>query len=232
MQPYLFPYMGYWQLLNAVDRFVVYDDVNYIKGGWINRNRILINGEAAFFTIPLAGASPNSRINEIRLVVDRYWRKKITKTMEVTYGRAAHFKSVFPVIEKVLAHESETLADFLLHQLTVVSRCLGVRTEIVRSTNRYANAQLHGQERVIDICKCEGAGAYINAQGGQSLYQPQAFESQGVALKFLMSAAAPYRQASKSFVPNLSIIDMLMNIGFSETTALLSRCNFVGDPNG
>jgi hypothetical protein len=231
MQPYLFPYIGYWQLVNAVDRFVVYDDVNYIKSGWINRNRILINGKATFFTVPLSGASPNNKINNIELVAGKHWRKKITKTMELTYRRAAHFENVFPMVEKILAHEAEELADFLLNQLTFVSRCLGVRTEIVRSTNRYPNEHLHGQDRVIDICKYEGASIYINAQGGQDFYQSHAFESQGLALKFLQSTAPPYRQASKIFVPNLSIVDVLMNIGFSETLAHLSRCSFVAESN-
>ena len=96
MQPYFLPYIGYWQLLNAVDKYVIYDDVNYIKGGWINRNRILINKEPKYFNVKLNGASPNKLINEVEVSNDNIWQKKLLKTIEENYKKAPFLKKFFP----------------------------------------------------------------------------------------------------------------------------------------
>ncbi|MDR6194877.1 WbqC family protein [Siphonobacter sp. SORGH_AS_0500] len=96
MQPYLFPYIGYFQLLNAVDKFVIYDDVAFINRGWINRNSILNNGKAQLFTVPLKEASQNKLIHEISIDTDQKWRDKLLKTIQQNYKKAPHFAAVFP----------------------------------------------------------------------------------------------------------------------------------------
>lgn len=230
MQPYLFPYIGYWQLMHAADRFVIYDDVNYIKGGWINRNRILINGEPSYITMPLHQASPNRLICEINLQATTSWRDKILKTLEITYAKSPYFAEVLPVIQQIVSYESENLAAFLAHQLQVLARCMGIQTEIVITSRTYNNAALSGQARIIDICRLERAKNYINAQGGQSLYDTESFKNAGLGLHFITMQALPYKQRCADFVPYLSIIDALMEIGPNNIMRYLNAYSMLSNP--
>lgn len=213
MQPYFFPYIGYWQLIHAVDRFVIYDDVNYIKGGWINRNRILINSEPAYITVSLHQSSPYKRICDIALQPSPIWRDKLVKMVEMTYRKAPRFAEVFPVIEKLIRHEVDNLSDYLAHQLQTLAAFMGINTEFVVTSRRYENNDLSGQERLLDICKREGATTYINSQGGQTLYDVEAFCNEEIDLRFIIMRQIPYKQRAAGFVPYLSIIDALMEIG-------------------
>lgn len=213
MQPYFFPYIGYWQLMYAADRFVIYDDVNFIKQGWINRNRILINGAPRYITVPLDGASPNKRICDIAVQGGQRWRNKMVKSIESAYGRSAYYSAVYPEIERQIRHKAINLAGFLAAHLTSMVEFLGIETEIVLSSRTYRNSDLTGQERVIDICRREGASAYINLPGGRELYDAEGFGATNVDLVFLSSRISPYKQRTADFVPNLSVIDTLMEIG-------------------
>lgn len=213
MQPYFFPYIGYWQLIHAADRFVIYDDVNYIKGGWINRNRILINGAPHYLTVPLHQSSPNKRINEISVQASSAWRNKMIKTVENTYRKAAFFEEVFPIIEKLIGYGVDSLAEYLANQIQVLAKFMGIKTEFVVSSRHYSNSDLSSQARVLDICKREGATTYINAQGGQSLYNVDVFSASGINLCFLIMCPLPYKQRTPVFMPYLSIIDALMEVG-------------------
>ena len=233
MQPYFFPYIGYWQLIHAVDRFVVYDDVNYIKGGWINRNRLLINGEPAYVTIPLLQASSNKRICEIVLEPSHNWRKKFLKAVEMTYRRSPYFSEVFPIIEKVTWFESINLSDYLAYQLQTLAVFMGIRTEFVVSSRLYENSYLSGQDRVLEICKLEVADTYINPQGGRALYDAAAFRSAGIDLRFISMNSLRYKQRAAEFIPFLSIVDALMEIGPIEIKHHLDAYEFIiGQPNG
>lgn len=213
MQPYFFPYIGYWQLIHAADRFVIYDDVNYIKGGWINRNRFLINGEPAYITVPLCQSSPYKRICDIFLQPSPIWRDKLVRVVEITYRKSRYFSEVFPVVEKLIRHDRDNLADYLAHQLQTLSAFMGIRTEFVTTSRHYTNEHLSGQARVLDICKREGATHYINPQGGQTLYDHETFHGTGIDLCFIVMRSMPYKQRATRFVPYLSIIDALMEIG-------------------
>lgn len=213
MQPYLFPYIGYWQLLQASDCFVVYDDVNYINRGWINRNRILVNGEPLLVTLPLLQASQNRRIRDIEIAPAAQWRSRLLRTVEMAYRKTPCFDQVFPLVERILGHDDTNLAGFLGHQLHCLARFMGLETRIVASSTAYQNSQLAGQERILDICRQERASTYINAQGGRSLYEPTAFASQDIDLRFIAMRPLPYPQRNASFTPYLSIIDALMEVG-------------------
>ena len=213
VQPYFFPYIGYWQLIHAVDRFVIYDDVNYIKGGWINRNRIMINGEPAYITLPLHQSSPNKKIYEISLHSSRILREKMIKMVQITYRKAPFFDEVFPVIEKLIRYEAANLADYLSYQLQSLAVFMGIKTDFIVTSRCYGNDNLSGQERIIDICKRERNTTYINPQGGLTLYNADAFRSAGINLRFIAMRTLPYTQRTAEFVPYLSIIDALMEIG-------------------
>lgn len=222
MQPYFFPYIGYWQLIHAVDRFVIYDDVNYIKGGWINRNRILINGAPSYITAPLLHPSPNRHICETSLQSAFGWREKLVKMIEITYRKAPFFSETFPIIENNIRYEENNLSDYLYHHLTTLAPFIGIQTRIVQTSRCYENSHLSGNERIYDICQQEGAKIYVNSQGGQSRYKRADFAHHGVELKFLIPIATEYSHAGTPHVPWLSIIDVMMFNSPSQVREMLN----------
>ena len=210
MQPYFLPYIGYLQLMNAVDKFVLYDDVNYINKGWINRNRVLVNGQEYLFTIPLKDASQNKLINEIYLSNDPKWRGKLLKTLEQAYKKAPFYLTAFAVTEKIINLDAEKVSDWIAAGFGVLANCLEIQTEIVPSSDIYQNTHLKAQERIMDICQQEKAQHYINPIGGVELYDKKVFEEAGMRLNFIKSKPIVYPQFKNEFVPWLSIVDIMM----------------------
>ena len=226
MQPYFFPYLGYFQLLHAVDRFVVYNDVAFIKQGWVNRNRILINGQPSYVTVPLKQASSFRVIRDIEIddsPQNRLWPARFLKSVDNAYRRAPQFDRVFPVIESVLDAGATKVGDLAFASVRAVASYLGLNTEWVDTSARYGNADLAGQERVLAICRAERATEYINAAGGVELYSREEFARAGVTLRFLASSPHEYRQFGAPFVPWLSIIDVLMFNTPDEVGELMRR---------
>ena len=214
MQPYFFPYLGYFQLIFASDRFVVYDDVSYIKGGWINRNRLLLDGEARFFTVPLRGASSFVPIHSVGINEQKArWRGKMVDTFRAAYRSAPYRDAGIGLLEGALASKCESIADLALASLKATLDYLGVGRELVRSSRAYDNRHLRAQARILELCRTERADVYVNAIGGVSLYRPEAFATQGCDLKFLRSSLPEYSQGPRRFVSGLSILDAIMHCG-------------------
>lgn len=211
MQPYFLPYIGYFQLMSSADTFVLYDDVNFIKRGWINRNRVNLGGIAHVVTIPLKHASQNKLICEIDISDDRHWREKTLKTIRQAYARASQFARVYPLVEAIIMHPTSNLADYLHHSLLTLHRHLGLPTRLVGTSRTYGNRALKGQARIIDICKREQAERYVNAMGGVELYDREAFEAHSLQLAFLRPGLATYDTGAMPFVRGLSIVDALMH---------------------
>jgi hypothetical protein len=210
MQPYFFPYIGYFQLINAVDKFVLYDDVNYIKKGWINRNRILADGAAGFFVLPCKKASQNKLINEIETLLDQKEKEKLLKRFYHAYHHAPQFEAVFNLIEQALTREARTIAQLAAESILAVCKFLDIETEIIPSSSVFQNRGLKKADRLIDICWQLNAHDYINAAGGTAIYTKDYFLESGIHLYFLESRPIAYRQFGQPFVPWLSIIDVLM----------------------
>lgn len=227
MQPYIFPYIGYFQLINAVDKFIIYDDVNYINKGWINRNRILVNGKDSLFTIPLKEASQNKLINEIEVNWDESWKSKFLKTIEQSYKKAPFYLDVLPLIEKTIRLNQTTISAVITQNLKLVNEYLDINTEIVSSSSIYNNTHLKAQDRIIDICLQEKATTYINPIGGLELYDKSVFKNQDMALFFIKSKACTYKQFKNEFVPWLSIIDVLMFCSKTEVKEYLNNFELV-----
>lgn len=227
MQPYFLPYLGYWQLLAAVDRFVVYDDVQYIKGGWINRNRIKIGGEPNYISLQLDGASPNRRICDIALLEDRGWRGKLLRTVEQSYAGAPFLRETIPLFLDIVGRPEPDLAGFLLNQIKAVADHLAIDTDIVPTSRGYGNDALKGPARVIDICRRENANVYLNSLGGREMYLPGPFAEAGVELRFYSMRSLEYPQGKGVFRPCLSILDVLMWVGKTETGRLLREVDIV-----
>jgi len=211
MQPYLFPYIGYFQLIQAVDKFLLYDDVNYINKGWINRNQILVNGQAHMFTIPLKEASQNKKINEIEVSDEKVWREKFLKTLAMAYKKAPMYSQVYPLIESILSFDRNNLSAFIHNSIISLCNYMSIATAIMPTSTVYANQGLKGQDRIVDICALEHADMYINPTTGRSLYQKADFTLKGIHLKFISTRNVTYSQYSgTTFIPYLSIIDVLM----------------------
>ncbi len=210
MQPYFFPYIGYFQLIAAVDRFVIYDDVNYIKKGWVNRNNILINGSASLIQIPLSGASQNKLINEVEILNEEKWKIKFLRTIELSYKKAPFFLVVYDLIKTQINKGHSHIAGLNLDTTKAVCKYLNINTIIIPSSSQYQNKHLSGQSRILDICKKENAKQYINPIGGVKLYEKSDFQVNELELFFLKPKNIEYFHFGNYYIPWLSIIDVLM----------------------
>lgn len=210
MQPYFFPYVGYWQLINEVDAYIIYDDVNYIKGGWINRNRILVNGKPSYFNVQMKEASPFKKINEISVANDSITKRKMLSTLIMNYKKAPYFDDAFPVLKDIIENNEDNLAKYLEYSIRKICKYLDIETKIIVSSDIEKNNELKGKSKVIHICKILNAIDYVNAIGGQELYDYESFNDNGLCLNFLKTHDIIYQQFNNEFVSNLSIIDVMM----------------------
>jgi hypothetical protein len=219
MQPYFMPYIGYFQLMKAVDKYVVYDDVNYIKGGWVNRNHILINGEKEMFTVTLQKASQNKLFNEI-VIGDDF--KKLMKTLQMNYSRAINFDQTMVLMERIISFPNKQLAVFIANSFREILSYLSVETEILMSSEIPKDNSLRGKDKIIQICEILGADTYYNAVGGKNLYDQEEFREHGITLNFVDSLPQVYSQLhTREFVSGLSMVDVLMNNTKDEVNRLL-----------
>lgn len=209
MQPYFLPYLGYWQLLAAVDRFVVYDNIEYTKKGWINRNRFLRHGADAPFTLPLKKGSDFLDIRD-RSLADDFNPATLLNPFRDAYRKAPYFEAVFPVVERIVTAAPKNLFDYLLHSLMATAAYLEIKTPIIVSSTVPIDHALKSGDKVLAMCGALGANRYLNTVGGQTLYAPDAFAAAGVELKFIQTRPVTYAQLGQPFVPGLSILDVMM----------------------
>lgn len=224
MQPYLFPYIGYWQLVYAVDTFVIFDDVNFIKKSYINRNSILVNGTQYTFTLVLIGASQNKLINEID-VGDNY--NKLLSTIERSYSKAPYFSVVFPLIKDILINKENNLAKFIGYSLRKISAYLEIDTKFIYSSDIQKDNSLKAQDKIINICKILETTSYVNAIGGQELYDREKFKEENIKLNFLNTSHIKYKQFKNEFIPYLSIIDIMMFNSVDEIQTMLKNYELI-----
>lgn len=212
MQPYAFPYFGYFQLIKAVKKFVFYDDVNYKKQGWINRNKIRANKQETLFTIPLTNASSFTPINEIKLHPFLYpkWKRKFLKTITQSYQNAPFFKEVFPLIEEILS-EKITISNLAIESVITIASYLDMETEFFLSSQQFTETKkLEKVDRLVAISHKLYAQEFINMPGGKNLYSKKDFKNNNLDLLFIEPIITKYSQDNEKFIPSLSIIDVLM----------------------
>lgn len=211
MQPYFFPYIGYYQLVKSVDHFIFYDDVNFIKRGWINRTNILNKNGKQLLTISLSQSSQNKLINEIEVLGTQ---DKLMKTIEFTYKKAPYFNTIFPLVESCFDGNNQLISELAANSIKKVNDYLELEDKYSFSSILLGStAHLKKEKRIINICKKVGADIYINPIGGMSIYSKEDFLKEGINLKFLKSQEINYSQEPISrgeFEPNLSILDVLM----------------------
>lgn len=209
MQPYFFPYIGYFQLIGAVDTFVVYDNIKYTKKGWINRNRMLQNGRDAIFSLPLKGDSDALDVCQRELAAD-FNREKLINQFVGAYRRAPYFEQTLPLVEEIVRYKETNLFRYLHHSIVTTSEHLGITTTIRISSDIAIDHSLKSQDKVLAVCEALGTETYVNAIGGLELYSGEDFRSRGLDLKFIRSKPFEYSQFDNDFVPWLSIVDVLM----------------------
>lgn len=228
MQPYLFPYLGYFQLIAHSNVFVLGDDLQYTKASWINRNRVLVNGEAKLMTVPLRKGGRVDAINQRWLCDDFPMEaQRILKMLKLAYARAPQQEPVLALIADILQQPERNLARFTAHSIRSLCAYLGIATPIRIGSELGLPAQMDKQERVITIAKLLQAERYINPIGGLSLYCPALFKSHGLSLRFLRMDDLSYPQFKQPFVPALSVIDVLMFNNQDDARALLERFTLI-----
>ena len=230
MQPYFFPYIGYWQLMNAVDTYVIYDNIQFTKSSWIRRNRILSGGTDKMFTLPLRKDSDYLDVCD-RFLSDTYVQDeaKILGMIEASYRKAPMFKEVFPIIYEALKFNEKNLFKYIFHSVRAVCAYLGIETRIVVSSTLDIDHSLKGKDKVLAICRALGASQYYNAINGIPLYEPyrREFAANGIQLSFLKTDDITYKQFSNEFIPNLSIIDVMMFNSVEEIRDMLNRYKII-----
>ncbi|MBP9798872.1 MAG: WbqC family protein [Sterolibacterium sp.] len=209
MQPYFLPYIGYFQLIAAADCFIVYDQIKYTKKGWINRNRLLLNGAAATFSLPLKNDPDHLSVVQRHLAAD-FNRSKLLNQFRGAYQRAPCFNQIYPLLERIIRHDDDNLFRYLHHSIREICAYLAIDTEICISSTVDIDHDLKAQYKVIALCQAMHADEYINPIGGLELYDRADFLSHGIRLNFLKSWLSEYPQHGAPFVPGLSIIDVLM----------------------
>ncbi len=250
MQPYFFPYIGYFQAIQAVDKYILYDDLNYIYQGWVDRNRLVDKGGNLFYIRPqLSNASVTKLISEINLQPTQYWKGKLLKTLQISYAGAAYFDETIKLIKEILSFETLFLSEFNIHSIQLISNHLNITTFIEKAHSNYklleeklreepANIQDYLRElnqsslevkviRAIKICQIESATTFINAIGGKELYDKNIFKKYDINLKFIQTDEIYYKQFGTNHFSNLSIIDVLMHNGKEQTKKILHNYQLI-----
>lgn len=231
MQPYLFPYLGYFQLISAVDVFVLSDNLQYIERGWINRNRILINGKEKLITFPLKKGSHSLNINE-RVMNDNFpdEMEKLLKVLRTAYARAPQYGTVMPLLEEIIRYPEMNLAKYAENAIRKICGHLDIGTPLVLGSGMEIHDATDKTDRVLKMIKALGGEMFINPIGGAKLYDVDYFRRHGVELKFHKIDDITYRQFDNDFVPCLSIIDVLMFNDLRQVQAMLHRYSLLQTP--
>ena len=249
MQPYFMPYIGYFQAISAVDKYILYSNLNFIKEAWMNRNRILLNdGRIYQFTVPLLHKSSNCLIRDIMVDNSKPWAKNLLTTISSNYKKAPFFEETYALIETLLSAEHHSLSSLNSTTLRAIANHLDIKTIIEDDNSRFLEMEdklsrldngyddfpflkltspIRKVARVIEMCRLEGADLFINAIGGQELYSKNEFKQYGIDLYFIQTNEISYKQYKDHFEPNLSIIDVLMNNGKEGTKYLLKEYTLI-----
>ena len=211
MQPYVFPYLGYFQLIDSVDIFVFYDDVNFMKRSFINRNNILVNGQSKLFTIKLSKVSQNKLINETELLDQNSPLNDLLVSLKQNYKKAPYFKEVIGIVSQLNEEKHRSISDLSIKSVVLISNYLKIKTKFqLSSTSHSESKALSKSDRLVAINKKCGTNDYINAIGGLNLYNKTEFKKEGINLNFIESELKPYVQFENESIIGLSILDVLM----------------------
>lgn len=186
MQPFFLPYIGYFQLMNAVDFFIVLDNVEYSKKSYVKRNILNLNGKDKLFSIPIKKSKDNSKINELILSEKfRDFKIKFYNQFKTNYYYADYYDEAIELLNEIFSTDEIRLSNFLVNQLKVIAKKFEMNTTIATSSDYLKDNYDTKEERIFDICKKLESKIYINAIGGRKLYSKEFFSLQGIDLKFI-----------------------------------------------
>ena len=240
MQPYFIPYIGYFQLINAVDKFILYGNLPFQKRTWISRNRIMIKGQSEqFILVPLIGKTNSAWISETEINPSTAWKVKMLRTLWQNYKGSLFFDEVYAMLQPFLLTDCQYLHDYNATIIKGICSALQLKAVIVDENARYLPIESRLREehtevpdvsdvqrktqRIFLVCRHEHAQSYINLPGGANLYSKEIFKKNSISLSFIRRKEFSYGQFSKTFVPDLSIIDVLMHKGLKGTRELLEN---------
>ncbi len=226
MQPYFFPYIGYWQLINAVDKFVIYDNIQYTKKGWINRNRFLLNNKDEIFSIPLKKDSDYKNVAE-RAISPTFDKRNLVSKFQNAYSKAPFKRGIMPLLEKIIYYENNNLFEYVYNSVLEICNYLEITTEIIVSSEINIEHSLKSKDKVIAIVKALNGSEYINPIGGIELYDKKEFENNNIKLNFLKANEIIYNQNAETFIPRLSIVDTMMFNSKDEVKLMLEDYTLV-----
>lgn len=231
MQPYFFPYLGYFQLINHADIFILLDDVQYIRHGWVNRNRVLKpNGDWQYIIVPIKEISRNTLIRDVQIDNSKDWKSLIFRQLEHYKKKSPFYKETMDLVEECFLINQDSLSLFNYETIKLISAYLGINTNVLVSSQMnldYSSISVAG-EWGLEICHQLEVGQYINPIGGKDLFDPLKFQSKSIDLKFHMMDDIQYHVGWKNnFVPNLSIIDVLMFNSLEKTKEMLHEFKLV-----
>ena len=249
MQPYFMPYIGYFQAIKAVDKYILYSNLTFIKEAWMNRNRVrLKDGRLCYILVPLQHKSSNTLISDTLIDNTKHWRKDILNTVFMSYKKSEYFEEIYPLLERLLNSEVDRLTDLNASTIKGISKFLDISTVIETDNSAYLELEkelktiesdyssfsymektrpIKKVARVLEICRREGCDFFVNAIGGKALYSKEEFAEYGIALNFVQTNAFTYPQYGHCFEPNLSIVDVLMHNGKEGTKKLLNEYTLV-----
>jgi len=229
MQPYVFPYVPYFQLAAAVDEFWVFDDVQYIRRGWMNRNYILLKGEKCRFTLPVTAGNRSDLIRHKSLAVD--FSKSLRAFSELirhAYREAPYADDVYAIIDELQGRTQSSFLNFAVATMSLCFRHLDIRAQFRFTSELKLGSEFSGAGRVMEICHRVGAEQYVNPVGGALLYDPNAFAARGINLQFLQGRCLPYPQVGRTqFQPGLSILDLIANVDYRSRKAQMQSYSLV-----
>ncbi len=213
MQPYFFPYIGYFSLIKNTDRFVFFDTPQYVTRSWMNRNRILnANGEVAYITVPLHKAPQDTAIKDMRIDNSQAWPSSMTARFVHYKKYAPYYRQVTEFFREALLQPFSSLAELNIETTKVVCRRLGIETQF----DTFSEMDLKigpvaaPDEWALNITKELGYGTYVNPPGGKSFFDGEKYRASGIELQFLQAELRPYEQCIGRFEPGLSILDVMM----------------------
>lgn len=215
MQPYFFPYIGYWQLMEKVDQWIIFDDIQFINKGWINRNRILhpnIEKDWQYITLPLAKKNQKDKICEISIDNQKNWFDEMLGKMSHYAKKTSYYNSTVDLFKQCVDEDGIYLSDLLIKTIHVIAKVLNIKAKIRVQSEMKLNLKEvdHPGQWALRICEIIGAKEYINPISGQKLFNKDEYRSSGIELRFFQTEEHVYNQKRNKFVPKLSIIDSLM----------------------
>ncbi|MFH0733177.1 MAG: WbqC family protein [bacterium] len=250
MQPYFFPYIGYFQLINAVDKFILYENLNFQNKGWMSRNRLIEKNKSVpvFFNAILNGRSFVKKISETELEKNNLWKQKLIKFIYHNYAGSLYFDEVYSFLVEMISADFQKLHEYNSYIISEICKKLGIKTILSVNNSNYLSLEedisnlysddLEKKEndvleidkksyRIIKICKMENAENYYNAIGGVSLYNKVVFAKYEININFIKTLDYKYTQFGDTFIKDLSIIDVLMHNGFIKSKELLNLYDLI-----